>query len=91
MSKSKLEYIWLDGHKPTQNMSRFNGYWCAFAFKKDVFDECIIFMEQSTLKLEKTETIIEQTSIFGSKAIQVEDYKDLGTWEEIGKLLSKNL
>jgi len=77
--------------KPTQNMSRFNGYWCAFAFKKDVFDECIIFMEQSTLKLEKTETIIEQTSIFGSKAIQVEDYKDLGTWEEIGKLLSKNL
>ena len=77
--------------KPTQNMSRFNGYWCAFAFKKDVFDECITFMEQSTLKLEKSKTVIEQTSIFRSKAIQVEDYKDLGTWEEIGKLLSKNL
>jgi len=76
--------------KPTQNMSRFNGYWCAFAFKKDVFDECITFMEQSTLKLEKSKTVIEQTSIFRSKAIQVEDYKDLGTWEEIGKLLSKN-
>ena len=76
--------------KPTQDMSRFNGYWCAFAFKKDIFDECIKFMEQSTLKLEKTETIIEQTSIFGSKAIQVEDYKDLGTWKEIGILLSKN-
>ena len=77
--------------KPTQNMSRFNGYWCAFAFKKDVFDECITFMEQSTLKLEKSKTVIGQTSIFRSKAIQVEDYKDLGTWEEIGKLLSKNL
>jgi len=77
--------------KPTQNMSRFNGYWCAFAFKKNVFDECISFMEQSTLKLEKSKTVIGQTSIFGSKAIQVEDYKDLGTWEEIGKLLSKNL
>mgnify|MGYP006089889675 FL=1 len=77
--------------KPTQNMSRFNGYWCAFAFKKNVFDECITFMEQSTLKLENSKTVIGQTSIFGSKAIQVEDYKDLGTWEEIGKLLSKNL
>jgi NDP-sugar pyrophosphorylase family protein len=76
--------------KPTQNMSRFNGYWCAFAFKKDIFDECIKFMEQSTLKLEKPKTVIEQTKIFGSKAIQVEDYKDLGTWEEIGILLSKN-
>ena len=75
--------------KPSQNMSRFNGYWCAFAFKKEVFDECISFMEQSTLKLENPKTVIEQTSIFGSKAIQVKDYKDLGTWEEIGKLLSK--
>ena len=76
--------------KPTQNMDRFNGYWCAFAFKKDVFDECIEFMEQSTLKIKNPKTVIKQTKIFGSKAIRVEDYKDLGTWEEIGKLLSKN-
>ena len=46
-------------------------------------------MEQSTLKLEKCDILIEQTSIFRSKVILVEDYKDLGTWEEIGKLLSK--
>ena len=85
-NKTVLDYE----DKPTQNMSRFNGYWCAFAFKKDIFDECIKFMEQSTLKLEKPKTVIEQTKIFGSKAIQVEDYKDLGTWEEIGILLSKN-
>jgi len=76
--------------KPLQSMSRFNGYWCAFAFKKEVFNECISFMEQSTLKLEDAKVLIEQTSIFGSKVIQVKDYKDLGTWEEIGKLLSKN-
>ena len=76
--------------KPSQNMDRFNGYWCAFAFKKDIFDECIRFMEQSTLKIEKPKTFIKQTNIFGSKVIQVEDFKDLGTWEEIGKLLSKN-
>ena len=54
------------------------------------FDECISFMEQSTLKHEQPQTVIEQTSIFKSKVIEVEDYKDLGTWEEIGTLLSQN-
>ena len=76
--------------KPSQNMDRFNGYWCAFAFKKEVFDECISFMEQSTLKLKKPNTVIEETNIFGSKVILVKEYKDLGTWDEVGKLLSKN-
>ena len=47
-------------------------------------------MEQSTLKLEKPNIVIEDTNIFGSKVILVEEYKDLGTWEEVGKLLSKN-
>ena len=76
--------------KPSENIAMFNGYWCAFAFKKEVFDECISFMEQSTLKLEQPETVIEQTKLFRSKAIVVDDYKDLGTWDQIGKLLSKN-
>ena len=76
--------------KPLKNIARFNGYWCAFAFKKDIFDECISFMEQSTLKYNKPKTNIQDTSIFESKVILVEDYKDLGTWDEVGKLLSKN-
>lgn len=76
--------------KPSEAMSKFNGFWCAFAFTKEVFDDCISFMEQSTLKIKKSKIVIEQTSIFMSKAIEVEDYKDLGTWEEIGKLLSQN-
>ena len=76
--------------KPSQNISKFNGYWCAFAFRKEVFDECISFMEQSTLKLKRPKIRIEQTRIFKSKVIEVEDYKDLGTWAEIGNLLSEN-
>ena len=76
--------------KPFENITKFNGYWCAFAFKKEVFNECIAFMEQSTLKLDHPKNVIEQTSIYRSQAIMVEDYKDLGTWDEIGKLLSKN-
>ena len=76
--------------KPLKNIDRFNGYWCAFAFKKDIFDECISFMEQSTLKYKKPKTNIQDTNIFESKVILVEDYKDLGSWDEVGKLLSKN-
>jgi hypothetical protein len=76
--------------KPSQKMVRFNGYWCAFAFKKEVFDDCISFMEKSTLKLENSSDGIENTNIFRSKVIKVEDYKDLGTWDEVGKLLAMN-
>ena len=44
-------------------------------------------MEKSTLgqKVEKNE--IEQTPIYNSKGIDVADYVDLGTWEEIKRLL----
>ena len=76
--------------KPSENITKFNGYWCAFAFKKEVFHECITFMEQSTLKLIPPKNVIEQTSIYRSQVIQVDEYKDLGTWDEIGKLLSRN-
>ena len=76
--------------KPSDNIFKFNGYWCSFAFKKGAFDECIAFMEQSTLNVEKSTVQIRDTPIFKSKAIQVEDYKDLGTWEEIAKILAQS-
>lgn len=74
--------------KPSNDISRFNGYWCSFAFKKQAFDDCISFMEQSTLNVENQNMQIENTPIFKSKVIEVRDYKDLGTWEEIAKILS---
>ena len=76
--------------KPSDDISKFNGYWCSFAFKKGAFDKCIAFMEQSTLKRRQPELLIEQTPIFKSKAIEVEDFKDLGTWGEITKILSQS-
>lgn len=76
--------------KPSDEISKFNGYWCSFAFKKEAFDKCIAFMEQSTLKRRQPELLIEQTPIFKSKAIEVEDFKDLGTWGEITKILSQS-
>jgi NDP-sugar pyrophosphorylase family protein len=76
--------------KPLDNIYKFNGYWCSFAFKKRAFDQCIAFMEQSTLKLGRPKLLIEQTPIFKSKSIEVEDFKDLGTWDQITKILSES-
>ena len=44
-------------------------------------------MEKSTLKQEVSDMEILNTPIYNSKAIDVEDYVDLGTWEEIKRLL----
>ena len=73
--------------KPKTNLENYNAFWCAFAFRRRAFKSCIDFMEKSTLgqKVEKNE--IEQTPIYNSKGIDVADYVDLGTWEEIKRLL----
>lgn len=76
--------------KPFDNISKFNGYWCSFAFRKRAFDDCIAFMEQSTLKRGLPKLLIEQTPIFRSKSIEVEDFKDLGTWDQITKILAQS-
>lgn len=74
--------------KPSYNLDRFDGYWCAFAFHRDIFDRSMSFMEGSTLKLKNANINIEETNLFNSKIIPVEGYKDLGTWDEITKLMS---
>lgn len=76
--------------KPQANFSRFNGYWCSFAFTKDQFDSSIAFMEKSTLKLPQT-IDFNTTPLCNSKAIEVVDYRDLGTWDEIRKLLRETV
>ena len=45
------------------------------------------FMEKSTLKQQVDNEEIKATPIYNSKAIDVEDYIDLGTWNEIKRLL----
>ena len=71
--------------KPQEDLDNFNAFWTAFAFRKRVFDNCIEFMEKSTLKHRLLVGEIKNTNIYKSKAIQVEDYIDLGTWEQIYK------
>lgn len=77
--------------KPSQNFSRFDGYWCGFGFKKATFDNCISFMEKSTLKIDDPKLDIEQTKLFGRKVIEIKDYEDLGTWDQLIKRVPKVL
>jgi hypothetical protein len=53
--------------KPTDRVEYYNSFWCAFAFRRRNFFECINFMEKSTLKQKHTINEITQTPIFGSK------------------------
>ncbi len=73
--------------KPTTKVDMYNAFWCAFAFRKRNFHECINFMEKSTLKLKHSINEITSTPIFGSRVIEVASYIDLGTWPEIRRLL----
>ena len=45
-------------------------------------------MEQRRLKIQKSLQTIKETYIFNSEVIEVKEFKDLGTWKEIGKVLS---
>ena len=75
--------------KPQEDLERFNSFWTAFAFRKRVFDNCIEFMEKSTLNHRQLIGEIKNTPLYKSKAIEVEDYIDLGTWEQIYNYLKK--
>lgn len=75
--------------KPQENLDKFNAFWCSFAFRKRVFDSCIEFMEKSTLNHRLLVDEIKNTPIYNSRAIEVDEYIDLGTWEQIYKFVSE--
>lgn len=75
--------------KPQEDLERFNAFWTAFAFRKRVFDNCIEFMEKSTLNHRLMVDEIKNTSLYKSKAIEVDNYIDLGTWDQIYRFISE--
>ena len=77
-------------YKPQEDFEKFNAFWCAFAFRKRVFDSCIEFMEKSTLNHRLLVDEIKNTPIYNSKAIEVDEYIDLGTWDQIYKFIKIN-
>jgi NDP-sugar pyrophosphorylase family protein len=75
--------------KPSHNLDRFNAYWCAFAFSADSFDRVIEYMEKSTNGADVNFEDIKSTAMYNSKGIEVEDYLDLGTWEELKRFVGE--
>ena len=73
--------------KPETNLEDYNAFWCSFAFRRRAFNSCIEFMEKSTLRQKVSAEEIQKTPIYNSKGINVDDYVDLGTWDEIRRLL----
>lgn len=72
--------------KPQDGFEKYNGYWCSFAFTEHAFDRSIAYMEKSTLRQPQTDDF-KFVPIANCQAIEVVDYKDLGTWDEIRRLL----
>jgi NDP-sugar pyrophosphorylase family protein len=68
--------------KPQYNVDRFNAFWCALAFKKEIFDEAFNII-QLFYTVDSCKPLIKETVLYGAKAIQIDSYSDLGTWENI--------
>lgn len=75
--------------KPEYNLEQYNAFWCAFGFRRRVFQSCISFMEKSTLRQKVTVDEIQNTPLYNSQAIRVLDYIDLGTWPEIHRVINE--
>lgn len=75
--------------KPKQDLDRFNAYWCAFAFTANKFDQIISYMEKSTNGQAANFEDMKSTAIYNSKGIEVEDYLDLGTWDELRRFIQE--
>ena len=73
--------------KPSINdAANYNAFWCSFAFQEHAFDQAINYMDATTLR--KSSPIeFKHTPLYHSMGIEVQDYQDLGTWDEIRRLL----
>ncbi len=75
--------------KPQTDFAKFNAYWCSFAFRAGSFMPAIEYMEKSTLKQKVNKDKMTYTPFYNTEGIEVEDYIDLGTWNEIRRLLAE--
>ena len=70
--------------KPQINLERFNAHWCALAFKQEIFDTFFkvfkCFYEPNCVL-----PCISETIIYKATAIEVDNFIDLGTWDNIYK------
>lgn len=74
--------------KPSpQDASRFNSFWCCFAFGGSFGSPLLELMSKSVLR-EKVEINLISQNISG---FEIDEYLDLGTWDNIKKFKSRNI
>ncbi len=74
--------------KPQKNTDDFNAFWCSFGFKKESSNDLFRLMESLTKKDGEREfkEIKDKYKIAG---IEIEEYHDLGTWDNLQKYISE--
>ena len=75
--------------KPSHNLNRFNSFSTSFAFNTEIFDSFISFMEETTLNKSLKNDDFKSTPLYNSRAIEVEEFIDLGTWPEVFKFMGR--
>jgi len=90
LSLNELDRVEAYYDKPQTGLERFNAYWCAFAFTPKIFDEALSFMELSTLRQSAPELSFGCPSLYNSEIIEVENFLDLGTWDQLRRYITEN-
>ncbi len=66
--------------KPCDIGDRFNAYWGGLAFTKRVFDDALNTIQHFYTS---TKPSFKETVLYKARAIEIDDYIDLGTWDSI--------
>jgi len=65
--------------------TEYNGVWAGVAFSREKFEESLNVLESSTIHTEGYQQIFSSSGFNSSKVVLVDEYQDLGTWEDIEK------
>jgi len=75
--------------KPLKNVKKYNAFWVSFGFKKEVFNEVISVIEQSTFKKMSAKNTFQKSVMYKSLPVKVDEYVDIGTWTNLNAYLMR--
>ncbi len=76
--------IYLFQDKPEENVSNYNAFWTAYAFRKDCAESLYRFLSGSIMH---QNPCYDAQPFYPASAVETADYHDLGTWESINDFL----
>lgn len=73
--------------KPRKEVSKYNAFWVAYGFRREVFDEVVSVIEKNTFKRPNYRKLFRESPIYNSISITVAEYIDIGTWTNLSAYL----